>query len=135
MSFTDKYKAKATTAPVFAAAGFSPEATFIKKVQQQITIAGDAIKNNLLPSGSTAWFKQSGAGFKTKLMRSPLIVDGVQWWAFNSLEEVISFYNDVIVAVKDGDESLVKPLVARAAENKDEAAKKFGDARRGPKKK
>ncbi len=72
----------------------------------------------------TAWFVKSGDAYKFKILRSPLSVDGTEWFEAANLADLKGIYQGIIDAANGGDEKLVKLIYERSELDKVAAEKK-----------
>ena len=124
MSFLNSLKA--APAPVRKVATpkkNGPAERFIAKVSQQRDYITQAMAGNT-QSGRKAWFIQEGATVKYKFLRSPLEINGTEWFEAASLTELDSIYAAAIAAVEAGDEDFLALINARAVEDQKAASKK-----------
>ncbi|CUW40023.1 conserved protein of unknown function [Magnetospirillum sp. XM-1] len=123
MSFLDKLKAAPAPTRVPVASKSTPISRFVKKVREQQEMVQAAIDGGEINT-RTAWFVRSGEGYKFKILRSPLSVDGTEWFESSSLSDLKSLYQGLIDAANGGDEKLVKLIYERSELDKVAAEKK-----------
>ncbi len=123
MSFLDKLKAAPAPSRVPAASKSTPVSRFIKKVREQQEMVQVAIDGGEINS-RTAWFVKSGDTYKFKILRSPLSVDGTEWFEAANLADLKGIYQGIIDAANGGDEKLVKLINERSELDKVAAEKK-----------
>jgi len=123
MSFLDKLKAATAPTRGPAPSKSTPITRFIKKVQGQQEMI-QSVMQGAAADSRTAWFVKVGDTYKFKILRSPLSVDGTEWFEAASLTELNDLYQGIIDAAKGGDEKLVNLINERSELDKVAAEKK-----------
>ena len=124
MSFLNSLKA--ASAPIRKAAvpkKTGPAVRFVAKVKQQRHFIKAAMEGDNI-SGRKAWFFQEGDKVKYKFLRSPLEINGAEWFEAASLSELDGIYAGAIAAVEGGDADFVALIEARAVEDQKAASTK-----------
>ena len=123
MSFLDKLKAAPAPTRSPAPSKSTPVTRFVKKVREQMEMVQAAIDGGEINS-RTAWFIKTGDAYRFKILRSPLSVDGTEWFESANLADLKGIYQGIIDAANGGDEKLVKLINERSEMDKVAAEKK-----------
>lgn len=124
MSFLNSLKA--APAPIRKAAMTKkngPAERFVAKIKQQRGYITQTMAGNT-QSGRKAWFIQDGDTVKYKFLRSPLEINGTEWFETASLTELDSIYAAAIAAVEAKDADFLALIEARAVEDQKAASTK-----------
>ena len=123
MSFLDRLKAAPAPTRIPTASKSTPVTRFVKKVKEQQEAVQTAIDGGEINS-RTAWFIKSGDAYKFKILRSPLSVDGTEWFEAANLADLKALFQGLIDAANGGDEKLVALINERSELDKVAAEKK-----------
>lgn len=123
MSFLDKLKAAPAPTRTPTASKSTPITRFVKKVREQQEAVQIAIDGGEINS-RTAWFIKSGDAYKFKILRSPLVINGTEWFEAANLADLKGIYQGIIDAANSGDEKLVALINERSELDKVAAEKK-----------
>ena len=123
MSFLDNLKPASAPTRSPAPSKSTPITRFVKKVQEQQEMVQAAIDGGEINS-RTAWFVKAGEGYRFKILRSPLAVDGTEWFEAANLADLKGIYQGIIDAANGGDDKLVALINERSEADKVAVAKK-----------